>query len=214
MNRVMRQRKVPAGQVIFSDEDNADFFAIVTHGVVKLSKTLPDGRQQIVGLVLETDFLGRAYRSETSYFAEAASDVELCCFPNDEFERLLAQFPSLERRLFKDTLNKLDSAREWMLLLGRKTAPERIASFLLMASRKQLERRCSHMPPSDGPQIFQLPLSRADMADFLGVTIETVSRQITKLKTRNIIRVIDSRSICIVDRDRLAEIACETQTGF
>lgn len=208
LNRISHQRKIPAGQVIFSDEDIADFCAIVVDGVVKLTKTLPDGRQQIVGLSLTTDFLGRTFSQQHSFFAEAATDVQLCCFPHDEFEGVLKQYPNLEHRLFEETLNELDSAREWMLLLGRKTAAEKVASFLLMIAKRCAQIGCSHSCEHPHALAFELPLTRADMADFLGITIETVSRQITKLKNQNIISIMDNRHIIVLDQARLAEVAC------
>lgn len=208
LNRIARQRKIPAGQTIFSDEDEVDFFGIVVNGVVKLSKTLPDGREQIVGLSFTTDFLGRTFSQQTSFFAEAATDVELCCFPHDEFEGVLKQFPTLEHRLFEDTLNELDAARDWMLLLGRKTAEEKVASFLLMIARRCAQFGCSGAAANLGGFVFDLPLTRGEMADFLGITIETVSRQITKLKNQDIISVVDNRSIALLDEDRLADVAC------
>ena len=136
ISKIARQRYIQPGQTIFSDEDDAEFFANIVTGTVKLSKTLADGRQQIVGLQFAPDFLGRAYGSENPFFAEAATDVELCCFPRDGFERLLKEFPGLEHRLFEHTLSELDAAREWMLLLGRKTAEEKVASFLLMIANR------------------------------------------------------------------------------
>lgn len=207
LNQISRRRKVEAGQVIFSDEEEAGFFCILLEGVVKLTKTLVDGRQQIVGLLFPSDFLGRAYSGQRSYFAEAATQIELCCFPHDEFERLLKEFPDVEHRLFEHTLDELDSAREWMLLLGRKTAEEKVSSFLLMIAKRLPQIGCLHSKDHEEVS-FELPLSRADMADFLGITIETVSRQITKLKARNLIRVTDNRTITICNMAALSDAAC------
>ena len=122
LNRIVRRRTVKPGETILSDEEPADFLANIVSGVIKLTKTLSDGRQQIVGLQFAPDFLGRAYGASHRYFAEAATEVELCCFPRAEFEKLLVIYPDLEHRLFERTLRELDAAREWMVLLGRKTA--------------------------------------------------------------------------------------------
>ena len=194
LNQMARRRKLSAGQMIMSDEDNAEFFANIISGTVKLTKTLQDGRQQIVGLLFSPDFLGRAYARNNPYFAEAATDVEICCFPHDAFEKLITEFPDLQARLFERTLDELDAAREWMLLLGRKTAEEKVASFLLMLAKRTMLVSCLHKG-ENGECRFELPLTRADMADYLGLTIETVSRQLTRLKSRGLIRILDSRIV-------------------
>lgn len=206
LSKIATLRQVPAGQVIMSHEEPADFLANIVSGTVKLTKLLADGRQQIVGLQFPPDFLGRTYGGQNPYFAEAASDVELCCFPRKRFEEVLVGFPDLESRLFKDTLDELDAAREWMLLLGRKTAQEKIASFLYVLAKRSGNIGCAHSFGVDEAR-FILPLTRADMADYLGLTIETVSRQITNLKTKGVIQVSAMREIIVPDLDTLAELA-------
>lgn len=206
LTRISRQRQIKAGQTILSDEEQSEFFANVVSGTIKLSKTLADGRQQIVGLQFPPDFVGRAYGPENSFFAEAATDVELCCFPKDGFERLLRDFPDLEHRLFEHTLSELDSAREWMLLLGRKTAEEKVASFLLMIAQRVPNIGCKHSDELNFVK-FALPLTRADIADYLGLTIETVSRQFTRLKTQGVIEIANKRDISVPDVDALADRA-------
>ena len=203
-NKIARQRMIPAGQVIATENDI--IFANIMEGVIKLTKILADGRQQIVGLQFPPDFLGRIYAEETPYFAEAATNVELCAFPKSGFETMLKRYPGLERRLFENTLDELDSAREWMLLLGRKTAREKVASLLLMIAKRAPNVGCSHTPDLNFAN-FSLLLTRADLADFLGLTLETVSRQITKLKTEGIIKLIDNREIIVPDIEVLEGIA-------
>lgn len=206
LNGISRQKTFRAGDPILDADQEVDHFANIVHGAVKLTKILGDGRQQIVGLQFAPDFLGRAYRDRSPYFAEAATDLELCIFPKTGFERLLKEIPDLEMRLFQDTLNELDAARDWMLLLGRKTAAEKVASFLEMIARRVPMIGCSHSQGSEAIT-FQLPLSRAEIADYLGLTIETVSRQIGKLKSAGIIRLHASREVSVLDLERLREIA-------
>lgn len=206
--RITHRKKIHAGQTIISDEEPVDFFANIVSGAVKLSKTLPDGRQQIVGLLFPPDFLGRAYSRSNPYTAEAATDVEICTFPNVAFERLVGDFPGLQQRLFQHTLDELDAARDWMLLLGRKTAEEKVASFLYMLAKRGLMVGCRHVHNQPGPSVsFELPLTRADIADYLGLTIETVSRQLTRLKTSRVIELSTSRLIHVPDIERLASAA-------
>lgn len=212
LGQIARRRQVRAGQTIISDQEPVDFFANIISGTVKLTKTLPDGRQQIVGLLFAPDFLGRTYSRNNPYTAEAASDVEICAFPNVAFERLVGEFPELQQKLFQHTLDELDAAREWMLLLGRKTAEEKVASFLLMLARRSLMTGCKH-EASPRTAAIELPLTRADMADFLGLTIETVSRQLTRLKTRHVIQLGSNRLIQVPDLGKLAHVAGQEPPG-
>lgn len=183
-----------------SDAGSVDRFSNVLSGVVKLTKTLSDGRQQIVGLQFAPDFLGRPFQAESTLTAEAATNVELCSFPRQTLERMMKEQPDLEHRLLEQKLRELDQARDWMVALGRKTAAEKIASFLLMIAR--------NIDPAAGPEhraaAFDLPLSRAEIADFLGLTIETVSRQLTRLRGDNVIRIDNNRHIVVGDLARLA----------
>lgn len=209
LNAIARNRVVKAGETIQNAEDEMTSVANIVSGVVKLTKIMGDGRQQIVGLQFPPDFLGRAYRARSPYFAEAATDVQLCVFPRRGFEKLLHEHGDLETRLFQDTLNELDAAREWMLVLGRKTAAEKVASFLALIARRSGMIGCAHSGGLDEPEevTLQSPLTRAEMADFLGLTIETVSRQIGKLKAAGILKVGANRTITVLDIDRLEDIA-------
>jgi CRP/FNR family transcriptional regulator len=198
LSRHTTKRKVEAGTVLVSDSDTIDSYANVLAGVVKLTKTLPDGRQQIVGLQFAPDFIGRPFKQESSITAEAATAVRVCAFPKTSLDRMIGQAPELGHRLHLQALNELDEARDWMLTLGRKTAAERVASFLHLIAR--------HGDPeaeSDGEISFDLPLTRADIADFLGLTIETVSRQLTKLRKDGLIAVENNRHVTVFDVDKL-----------
>jgi CRP/FNR family transcriptional regulator len=208
LEQIAHRKKIRAGQPIISDEEPVNFFANVISGAIKLTMTLPDGRQQIVGLLFAPDFLGRAYSKNNPYCAEAATNVEICTFPKTAFERLVGEFPDLQKRLFQHTLDELDAARDWMLLLGRKTAEEKVASFLHMQARRILPTGCGHKGTS-GSAAFELPLTRSDIADYLGLTIETVSRQLTRLKALNVIRLSTNRLIMVPDLDRLAQAAAQ-----
>lgn len=206
LSAVARQRLVKAGEMIINAEEEATSFANIVTGAVKLFNLLGDGRQQIVGLQFPPDFLGRAYRTQSPYFAQAATDVELCVFPKRGFEALMAEHPELETKLFQNTLDELDAARDWMILLGRKTAAEKVASFIALIVRRSFVQDCDQMQASPVMTVF-LPLARADIADYLGLTIETVSRQIGKLSSDHILEVGANRSITVLDPGRLADLA-------
>lgn len=187
------------GAELVGDAERVESYSNVLSGVVKLTKTLSDGRQQIVGLQFAPDFLGRPFKTESAINAEAATDVGLCSFPKSAIERMIKASPELEHRLYQQTLRELDEARSWMATLGRKTAAEKIASFLLMIAR--------HVDPTADPDsemaAFDLPLTRADIGDFLGLTIETVSRQFTKLRAEGVIQVENNRHITVPNLERL-----------
>ncbi len=193
------KQKAQSGTELLGDAERIDTYANVLSGVVKLTKTLSDGRQQIVGLQFAPDFLGRPFKTESDLNAEAATDVSLCAFPKAAVERMMQASPELERRLYRQALDELDEARDWMVTLGRKTAAEKIASFLLMIAR--------NIDPTADPDrdsaAFDLPLTRADIADFLGLTIETVSRQLTRLRADKVISIENNRHIVVPSLSRL-----------
>ena len=206
LNALARFKRFSAGDVILRDHDEPSYFANVVSGIVKLTKSLADGRQQIVGLQFPTDFLGRPFRTRNPYFAVAASDVTLCAFERNRFERLVAEFPGLERRLFQHTLDELDAAQDWMLLLGRKSAGEKLASFLLMVARRSSQVGC-RPDAALGFASFELSLSRSEIADYLGLTIETVSRQVTSLKRSGVIKLEGTRTVTVPDIAKLEQAA-------
>ena len=189
-----------AGEELVGDAESIDHYSNVLSGVVKLTKSMADGRQQIVGLQFAPDFLGRPFKAESTVTAQAATEVDLCSFPRGALERMMVEQPGLEQRLLRQTLTELDEARDWMLTLGRKTAAERLAGFLLMIAR--------NIQPSAEPgrrgSAFDLPLSRAEIADFLGLTIETVSRQLTRLRSDGVILIENNRHVIVEDLGRLA----------
>ncbi len=184
--------------------ESTDFLGSVVSGVVSLSRIMADGRRQMVGLLFPSDFIGRPMRPKAPFDAIAVNEVRLCIFSRARFEALLKDTPSLEQRLLEMTLDELDSAREWMVLLGRKTAKEKIASFFAIAARRMAAVKRIQL--KDGVEL-ELPLTREDMADYLGLTIETVSRQISALRKEKVIELTDARHLVIPDYNLLLEIA-------
>lgn len=186
------------GDELIGDSTAIHSYANVMRGVIKLSKVLEDGRQQLVGLQFAPDFLGRLFGRESVLTAEAASPVDLCVIPRPALERMIATTPALEHRLMQQTLRELDEARDWMVTLGRKTAQEKVASFLCLIAM--------HAEPAAEPVdrvTFELPLTRSDIADFLGLTVETVSRQLTKLRQLGIVGITNNRTVEIPDLEAL-----------
>lgn len=204
LSKQTTRRQLEPGTTLISDAVETTTYSNVLAGVVKLTKMLPDGRQQILGLQFAPDFVGRPFKSESSLTAEAATAVKLCSFPKAAVERIMSESPTMEHRLLEQTFRELDEAREWMVTLGRKTAAEKVASFLWLIA--------THIDPEAAKngktQSFDLPLSRADIADFLGLTIETVSRQMTKLRKDGIIEIENNRHVTVRDTHRLEHRAC------
>ncbi|MEO5807923.1 Crp/Fnr family transcriptional regulator [Devosia sp.] len=203
LSRYTRVVKHLAGSEIAGEETEIYNYANVMSGVIKLSRVLEDGRQQVIGLKFSPDFMGRIYGTDNIVAVRAASDVELCQIPKKVLEVLVETNRALERRLMIQTLRELDEAREWMVTLGRKTASERLASCLYLIAL--------HIDPSidigEGTAIeYDLPLTRADIADFLGLSLETVSRQMTLLRKSGVIQITRKRHIEIGDVDKLRKL--------
>ncbi|MBL4812970.1 MAG: Crp/Fnr family transcriptional regulator [Rhodobacteraceae bacterium] len=193
-------RTYEAGQPIAWAGDEMSFVGSVVRGTAAISQTLEDGRTQMVGLLLPSDFLGRPGRPTSPFDIRAVDEVMLCCFRRRPFEQMLAATPHVVGRLLDMTLDELDAAREWMLILGRKTAREKIASLLSILARRESSIDMVHLT---GPVRIKLPLTREAMADYLGLTLETVSRQISALKRDKIIILADRRVIVVPDIEKL-----------
>ena len=205
LNAIKFYRSYKAGEPIAWAGDDLDFVASVVGGVASLSQTMEDGRRQMVGLLLASDFIGRPNRESVAYDVTAVSDVTLCCFRRKPFHKLLVETPHVSQRLLEMTLDELDAAREWMLILGRKTAREKIASFLSIIARRETTLEGEDVGSNVA---FELPLTREAMADYLGLTLETVSRQMSGLKRDGVIQLEGKRRVIVPDFDALL-----TETG-
>ncbi|WCR10142.1 Crp/Fnr family transcriptional regulator [Paracoccus stylophorae] len=203
-------RSFEPGQAIVWAGDRMDFVASVVTGVANLTQTLEDGRTQMVGLLLPSDFLGRPGRERAAYTAVATSRVVLCCFRRKPFDDMMREMPQLSHRLLEMTLDELDAAREWMLLLGRKTAREKIASFITIIARREAAL-LKRLP--GGRMQIELPLTREAMADYLGLTLETVSRQISALKRDGLIQLQGKRGVLLPDFARLVDESGDDADG-
>lgn len=206
LSQLGRQRHYGRGEVVAWAGEEALICANVIAGVLKITASTADGREQIVGLLYPADFIGHPYAPSNDHTITALSAVELCVFPRRVFERELADHAAMERLLLQRTLAELVHSRDWMLLLGRKSAQERVASFLGDMARR-LHTVPSNLPDAPEEMTFELPITRGEMADVLGLTIETVSRQMTKLKIAGIIDLPGARSVTVRKRGALAAFA-------
>ena len=199
-------RDFEPGQEIVGEGERIKSLGSIVSGVVALQKTLEDGRRQMVGLLFASDFIGRPLRPEAPYDAIAITPVRMCLFQRSAFEDVLTRNTSLERRLLEMTLDELDAARDWMLLLGRKTAQEKLASFLLILARREALLAKHEVGVGES---YAIPLTREQIAEFLGLTIETVSRQFTSLRKKGLIELPDKRSFIMRDMTGMSDLAGE-----
>jgi len=210
LERMKSYKTYEPGDPILWAGDPMRFVASVISGAAVLSQTMEDGRRQMVGLLLPSDFIGRPGRETANFDVTAATKVTLCRFERLPFEKLLETTPKISRRLLDMTLDELDSARQWMLLLGRKTAREKLASLLAFLAQRQ-----ERITQDEGrqPMPVDLYISREAMADYLGLTIETVSRQISALRKDGVIELTDNRHMLVPDLALLMDEAGNDSDG-
>ena len=200
--RVAAHTRFRPGQELVAEGTSAEHFFNVTRGTVKLYKLLSDGRRQIVGFLSTGGFLGLALEPCHPFSAEAVDAVEACRFSRRDLHGLMSDFRAFERRLHAVTSHELVAAQEQMMLLGRKTAVERVASFLLLRARHQAA--CGR-----ANETVELPMTRADIADHLGLRLETVSRALRALVQGRAIALDGPDRVVLLDRRALAEAAAE-----
>ncbi len=191
-------KTIEQGEPIIWRGDELQHISSVVSGIASLSRTLEDGRTQVVGLLLPSDFIGSPGRETVDFDVTAVTDVTLCRFERKSFEKLVQDVPHIAQRVMEMALDELNAAREWMVLLGRKTAREKIATFIEMVIRRD------NVPVhADEPHI--LPLTREEIANFLGLTLETVSRQLSSMKKDGILTFADRRKFTVLDLAALQE---------
>lgn len=199
INRIGRRQTIERGQTVLWQGDESLLVGNVIDGVLKLTSSSIDGRDQTLGLMFPSDFIGRPFGQKSNHSIVALTDAKICTFSRGAFDDFARDHPDLEHRLLQCTLTELDRTRQWMVLLGRKSATERVAAFL----QEMATRLADEDAAEDEPVRFQLPFGRQEIADLLGLTIETVSRQITRLREDGVIDTPDRRSVIVLDRDAL-----------
>lgn len=200
MNAIVSRIRVDPERAVFYEWDAAEHVFNVTEGTVRLSKMLPDGRRQVTGFLSPGDFLGIAYSDTYAYTAEAITPLSLCRFPRHKLETLFDDMPGLEKRVLGVASNELRAAQDQMLLLGRKTSREKLATFLC-----NLARAAEGRGAPDGA--VDLSMNRTDIADYLGLTTETVSRTFTRLVKDGIVELPSTHKVVLKQPKRLDEIA-------
>lgn len=210
---------LPSGRIFIEESEPARAFYVIAEGQAKLFNLLPDGRRQITGFAMTGDFLGLAAVDHYAFSAESLGEIRLCRFAYENMERLIERFPQLQKRLRKEASRELVKMQGRLILLGRKSARERLASFFMeQVQSAQISPGASCCPMTVGEHatgeeiaasgvVLYLPMSRTDIADYLGLTIETVSRTLKIFKEENLISVEDVKSVTVLNSARMAYIA-------
>lgn len=206
-----RPRRLCAGQTAIHEGETSDYVGCVLSGILRLQKTLADGRQHIVGLLFEGDMFGRVFDGASDFSVEAATDAEFCAFPRRRFEELLSQAPDLDRALLLNILTELDRARDWMVLLSNRKISSRLAGFLvLLCSRLAPIDRLVELRP-DGLEI-RVPISRTDLAHLLGTRTESISRAFHWLEDEGDIEILGPDRVLVRDVSALASRTGDDET--
>lgn len=193
--------RLGAGQTLFREGDPATRVFTIRSGSLRLSALMADGRRQVVGFLGVADFLGISVDDQHAFTAETLEDTELCSFPRSRFDAFVEEHPALERKLYRMAAHELGAAQLQLVLLGRKTAAERLATFLL-----HLSERAGRLGDHE-PDIVELRMNRADIADYLGLTKETVSRMLSTFRAARLVRLIEVDKVQILDRSALEQLA-------
>jgi len=188
-------------ETIFNEGDAAEFSYKVVTGAVRLCKMLPDGRRQIANFFLPGDFFALGEDSEYSFTAEAVGDTTVVCYARKRIQGLCDELPGVRKELVSRLYRDLSAAQNHLVMLGRQTAKERVASFLLLLAKRH--------SATDGAMI-DLPMGRQDIADYLGLTIETVCRALSDLKHCKLITTPNTHQAVLHDIEALHDI-CESE---
>lgn len=203
LNAISRHKYLERGATLMWAGDEGVVCGNILSGILKVTALSGDAREQIVGLLYTADFVGRPESGETPFSISALTDSQLCIYPHGPFQAMLDDHVAMERLLLRRTMAALDEARSRMLMLARGTASEKLASFLL-----EIADRSGVVDP-DGSVTIELPVSRGEIADILGLTIETVSRQMTHFRLAGLLALPGGRAVTIPDRRALRQRAID-----
>ena len=193
-------RRVELREFLFVEGDTSSHIYRVETGAIALYRVLGDGRRQVMGFAYPGDIVGLGIDAAYTMHAQAVKPTRVRCLPAALLRQSAETDPTLGLKLYEAMARELAAARDLMLTTGQRSALERVASFLLALSRRN-ERN------SRDASAFELPMTRADIGDFLGLTIETVSRTFTKLKLMQLIELPQSNQVKLLDMDQLKQLA-------
>lgn len=207
--RLAKIRNYRAGETVLAEGGDIVFVGNVVSGVLRLQKSLHDGRQQIVGLLQPSDMFGRVFTQVSHVAIEAATNAKICCYNRSRFERLITNFPEIEHTLLRSMSKELDMAQDWMLLLATQSVTERIATFLLVFYKDIDVYQQGH-----AVGVVNVPICRRDMAGYLGTTVESLSRSIQKMARDQIIQIVTPQQFHVIDLHHLVSISIHDPDEF
>lgn len=199
LDRLGARIVVTRNKALIEEGDSADHVFKVVAGALRMVRLLPDGRRHLSSFLMPDDFFGLSEAGAYSHSVEAVSDSTLMRYPRHRFEALLNSDASISHRFLDVVCGQLAATQGRLLLLGRMTAAERLAHFLLGMADRELGK--------DRRSAVELPMNRADIADYLGLTVETVSRALTQLRSRRIIDLPTANHIVFLKRHALEQIS-------
>jgi CRP/FNR family transcriptional regulator, anaerobic regulatory protein len=203
-----RLRGYRAGQTVVPDGEPSAYVGFVKTGFLRMQKTSSDGRQHIVGLLVEGDMFGQIFSGPNNFAIEAATSAEICAFQRAPFEALLERSPGLERLVFLNILNELDRTRDWMVILSGQKVTGRLAGFLIVMCSRYSEVDHVLTEGEEGLEV-KIPISRIDLAHLLGTRPESISRAFHALADAGDIRILRPDLVRITDLEALAAHAGE-----
>ncbi|MDX2202266.1 MAG: helix-turn-helix domain-containing protein [Hyphomicrobiaceae bacterium] len=193
-------RSFAAKEHVFTEGDARTNLYRLESGAVCLYKVMPDGRRQVLGFAYAGDLIGLGSSGEHQFNAQATKPAELRILPWSLVQRIARNDPEFGFKLYEAAAQELAAAHDLLLTTGQRTAMESLAAFLMAMARRG--RRAK-----DGHVIIDLPMTRSDIGDFLGLTIETVSRTFTKLRQLRIIDLAQCTQVHVLDMDALEDLA-------
>lgn len=199
--RIGHHRRYARGETIVAAGDSATVCATLTRGAAKMSTIDRDGTERIVALVHPAGMLGQLFAPTATLHVTALTDSEACLFPASHVAALSDARPALARRLLAEVSRELDESRALIDLISKRQAKGRVAALILAFAR------AASPAPCHDAESFDLPLTRGEMAQLLGITIETVSRTLTALEDAGVIVRQGSHGIAILDRTALDDLA-------
>jgi len=199
-----RERHFKAGENLITEGERTDYFFDMLSGTVALARNGRDGRRQILSFMSSRQFLGAASTERYPNLATALTDVTAISYPRAALEKALNSSPLFASKFRRVLTQILESAHDHVYTIGQRSAVERVASFLLYLRANQA--RFSPEGPRDKSEHIELPMTRLDIADFLGLTIETVSRAFSSLKKGEVIGFEDSHSCEILNIQKIRDL--------
>lgn len=199
--RLGSHRTLRRGDTLFHAGDDSDTCATLISGALKIAQVDASGNEYILALVHPAGFVGELFAPVAHHDVIALTDSMLCTFPRRQYEEVVTRFPALGRALLRRSSEDLFESRALMALMTGRIAGQRVAGFLLAMANAASESPCH---PA---QKFDLPVTRGEIASLLGLTIETVSRQLTKLEKDGVVARNGARGIELLDAARLGTLA-------